>query len=271
MSINQFKADVLRLSLADVATAYATLCRAPVASFTKLQQAEWLAQQLHGGNIVWDQLTQPSQPQQRSVPAPFINAVAQDVGALQQAHGDTVKLISDLQANAIKLSRDTRQVSLDVQALQGDISSASTVASRAEQVALDGLIIANRTAADIASIRGQVDRIADTKLDPSMATRAVADAVAAAFKPFEAAVAAAGAQAVVGDMVGAIVVDRQPALDVFGVDIRDTDGNKVLVDIWNDVSRPQIDPCFIWTDSILKVLLLAQDDGMNVWFGGEKG
>jgi MoxR-like ATPase/outer membrane murein-binding lipoprotein Lpp len=276
MSINQFKADVLRLSGVDVAIAYLTLCCAPVASFSKLQQAEWLAQQLHGGVIVWDQVTRPvaygTVPDVSIPPTPIpqrvneepISAIAKKVNV---ARGDIQTMSNDV----TNLSATVRQTGMDVVNVRSDIQSVGAVAARAEQAALDGLSIANRTATAVTALQGQLGKIADTKLDPSVVSRAVADAVAAAFKPFEAAVAAAGAQTIVGDMVGAIVVDRQPALDVFGVDVLDSRGHTVMVDIWNDPTAPAIDPCFIWTESILKVLLLAQDDSANVWFGGEKG
>lgn len=280
MSVNQFKADVLRLSGADVANAYTILCRAPVASFTKLQQAEWLAQQLHGGNIVWDQVTQPSitgssgavyTPKPVTVNEEQISAIAKKVNISRQDIQTISNDVTNLSATVRQTGQGLRSIEMDVVNVRSDIQSVGAVAARAEQAALDGLSIANRTATAVTALQGQLGKIADTKLDPSVATRAVADAVAAAFKPFEQAVAAAGAQSVVGDMVGAIVVDRQPALDVFGVDVRDVKGNQVMVDLWNDASSPQIDPCFIWTESILKVLLLAQDDSANVWFGGEKG
>jgi MoxR-like ATPase len=58
---------------------------------------------------------------------------------------------------------------------------------------------------------------------------------------------------------------------VFGVDLYDSQGMKVYVDIWNAPDAPAIDPNFVWSESILKHLLLSQQTGDNVWFGGEKG
>lgn len=109
------------------------------------------------------------------------------------------------------------------------------------------------------------------KPDPSAVALAVADAVAAAFKPFAATVEAAGAQAAVGAMVSARVIGSGSALAVFGVDVRDRAGNAVMVDLWDAQDAPAVDPCFIWTDAILRHLLLSQSTGENLWFGGEKG
>jgi MoxR-like ATPase len=45
----------------------------------------------------------------------------------------------------------------------------------------------------------------------------------------------------------------------------------MTVDVWNSLDAPAIDNDFIWTEGILRHLLLSQDTGENVWFGGEKG
>jgi MoxR-like ATPase len=108
-------------------------------------------------------------------------------------------------------------------------------------------------------------------VDDAKVTQAVTDAVANAFKPFEAAVIAAGAQAAVGSMVSVSRIGDETAQDVFGVPARNAAGNHLYVDLFNDPSAPAIDPCFVWTESILKHLILSQDNGDNLWFGGEKG
>ena len=100
---------------------------------------------------------------------------------------------------------------------------------------------------------------------------AVAKVVADAFKPFEQAVKAAGAQAVVADLAAVRVVDSKTCLDAFGVEVLDRKGDPLNVDIWNDPSAPAVDPHFIWTADILQHLILSQDSGESVWFGGPKG
>jgi len=108
-------------------------------------------------------------------------------------------------------------------------------------------------------------------VDSAKVSQAVTDAVAAAFKPFEAAVVAAGAQTAVGSMVSVSRIGDETAQDVFGVPARNAAGNHLYVDLFNDPSAPAIDPCFVWTEGILKHLILSQDNGDNLWFGGEKG
>jgi MoxR-like ATPase len=110
-----------------------------------------------------------------------------------------------------------------------------------------------------------------SSVDDTKVAADVASAIAKAFAPFKQAVIDAGAQAAVASTVAATIVDSKTALDVFGVDLYDSQGMKVYVDIWNAPDAPAIDPNFVWSESILKHLLLSQQTGDNVWFGGEKG
>jgi len=115
----------------------------------------------------------------------------------------------------------------------------------------------------------QVDKLA--KVNPAMVADQVAGAVRDAFKPFEAAVVAAGAQAAVGQMVSVSKVKTVPVSEAFGIDVRDGRGNELQVDIYDNAAAPAVDQCFVWTEGILKHLLLSQTTGENLWFGGEKG
>jgi MoxR-like ATPase len=139
--------------------------------------------------------------------------------------------------------------------------------------ALEGSVMA--VAGDIANVRLTLDQIAKAQansiVDDSKVAADVASAVAKAFAPFQQAVIDANAQQAVASAVSATVVDRKSALDVFGVDVRDAHDNPVIVDLWDAVDAPAIDPNFVWSESILQYLLLAQNKGENLWFGGEKG
>jgi MoxR-like ATPase len=115
------------------------------------------------------------------------------------------------------------------------------------------------------------NKIGQISIDDRKVQEAVAKVVADAFKPFEQAVKAAGAQAVVADLASVQVVETKTCRDAFGVDVLDAKGNPLMVDIWNDPAAPAVDPQFIWTEGILQHLLLSQATGENVWFGGPKG
>jgi MoxR-like ATPase len=139
--------------------------------------------------------------------------------------------------------------------------------------ALDGSVAA--IAGDVSNMRITLDSLAKNQaaslVDDTKVAADVASAIAKAFAPFKQAVIDAGAQAAVASAVAATIVDRKTALDVFGVDVLDVHGKPVIVDLWDATDAPAIDPNFVWSKSILEYLLLAQDKGENLWFGGEKG
>jgi MoxR-like ATPase len=164
---------------------------------------------------------------------------------------------------------------------QAIVQATATVASRAEACALSAL---NRiedmdqrvhhmddSLTDITQAIDKLSRQANANLDTSAIHSQVTKAVADAFKPFADAVTASGAESVIGNMVSVTKIDRLPCVDVFGVDVRDVKGNPLFVDIYNAPNAPKIDPNFVWTDGILRHLLLSQRTGENTFFGGEKG
>lgn len=162
------------------------------------------------------------------------------------------------------------------------VDAIEAVANRAHAYALQGLDATRALDGSVAAIAGDVSNMritldqmakaqAVSSVDDTKVAADVASAIAKAFAPFKQAVIDAGAQAAVASTVAATIVDSKTALDVFGVDLYDSQGMKVYVDIWNAPDTPAIDPNFVWSESILKHLLLSQQTGDNVWFGGEKG
>ena len=161
------------------------------------------------------------------------------------------------------------------------LDATASVAVRAEAVALDAINKVATVAQSISAVAQQMNDLsvavhnanvnAKSNLDEDKINAEVASAIAKAFKPFAQAVKDAKAEAVVGNAVKATVVDRKSALDVFGVDIRNAKGDALMVDIWNAADAPDIDSNFVWQEGILKHLLLSQNTGENVWFGGQKG
>ena len=164
---------------------------------------------------------------------------------------------------------------------QAIVQATATVASRAESVALDAL----NQISDIdqrvhhiddalTTINESLDKLsrkASATLDTSSINGMVTKAIADAFKPFAEAVEQANAQDVVANMASVRKIDCLPCVDVFGVDVRDMKGNPMFVDIYNAPNAPAIDPDFVWTEGILRHLLLSQRTGENTFFGGEKG
>ena len=162
------------------------------------------------------------------------------------------------------------------------VDAIEAVANRAHAYALQGLDATRALDGSVAAIAGDVSNMritldqmakaqAVSSVDDTKVAADVASAIAKAFAPFKQAVIDAGAQAAVAATVSATVVDRKTALDVFGIDVLDVHGKQVMVDLWDAPDTPAIDPNFVWSQSILEYLLLAQDNSESLWFGGEKG
>jgi cobaltochelatase CobS len=161
------------------------------------------------------------------------------------------------------------------------VQAVGSVASRAEQVALDALkvgIKAENMAGNLESVvKELIDEVQGIIKRPSQAIDAasvqaqVTKAVADAFKPFAEAVESTGSQAVVAAMTAVHKVDRRPCAEVFGIDVKDMKGNPLYVDLYNAPNAPPVDPHFVWQESILRHLILSQETGENTFMGGDKG
>lgn len=157
--------------------------------------------------------------------------------------------------------------------------AATTAHSEAQRAASQAGDMVQQARADMQKTESELRRaIADAVqarpapvIDPAAVAAEVSQAVAAAFKPFAQTVADAGAEAAVGNMISASIVARKTAREIFGVTVKDAKGNPVMVDIWDHPGAPAVDPTFIWSKPILQHLLLSQNTGENIWFGGDKG
>lgn len=112
------------------------------------------------------------------------------------------------------------------------------------------------------------------------ADSAVADAVDKAFGKFRKLVEDNGAEQIIADAVGVRIVNNLPALDVFGVDVRDPrTGEPLLFHIYNDPDAPKVDPDYIWDETFIRVLYVVQEASINpdtpihpnIWLAGDKG
>jgi MoxR-like ATPase len=174
-----------------------------------------------------------------------------------------------------------------IKALEATVNRAMDAAldanalSKTNNTGLNDLATRVSTVADMALEIGdklvKLDRSINKKLgevkgevDPADLQAQVAKAVADTFAPFK-QVATAEVMTEVADLAGVYAAEVKSVREVFGVDVRDSKGDIVNVDIWNHPNAPAIDPNFIWTEYILKQLLLSQSTGEHLWFGGEKG
>ncbi len=165
------------------------------------------------------------------------------------------------------------------------------VANRAESISLEvkgEVADALRKAKDAVIIAGTVTNHVDTALtamkdridayverpvqiETSTIQAEVGRLIAKEFAPFKQAVADAGAESIVADLSGVHITDRRSAMDVFGIDIRERNGDPVMVDIWNHPATPSIDLHWVWTEKILRAILGVQGTHDNLFFGGCKG
>jgi MoxR-like ATPase len=205
-------------------------------------------------------------------------------------------LVSCIRANNLTLDdikRATPIAPVSTAAPSVDVSAITAVANRAESSALDAHTAINKVTGILQDVAARIDqeahhrrtgltevkdalytlehKVGQVAIDDRKVQEAVAKVVADAFKPFEQAVKAASAQAVVADLAAVRVVNTLTCTVAFGVEVLDAKGNDLKVDIWNDPSAPAVDPHFIWTQDILQHLILSQDSGESVWFGGPKG
>ena len=194
----------------------------------------------------------------------------QAVSALAQAVFDGVITIADIKS-APQLAPRSPAVTPVVDPL---VQATANVASRAEGTALDALRLGYKVEGVVKELIDEVTNLAkrtpatlDTSTIQSQVTKAIADA----FKPFADAVTASGSQAVIGNMVSVSKIDRLSCEDVFGVDVRDMKGSQMYVDIYNAPNAPAIDPDFVWSEGILRHLVLSQRTGENAFFAGDKG
>lgn len=197
-------------------------------------------------------------------------APATSVGAASLADLNALKAEVDRATNLGQLHQ-SRLMGLDdgVKAVAIELDKSRGALAEGILKVSDSLTALDKKAdAQAAALRAQVSGI---KIDDAAVAVQVSAAVAAAFKPFVTAVYEADAEAVIKKMVEATVVRRDTCANVFGVEVRDMKGAEVLVDVWDHPAAPAVDDNFIWSAEVLRHLLLSQDTGENLWFGGEKG
>ena len=252
---------LMHTPLSLITQAYRTYNAKAIAAAGKVEMANWLADAIERGLITIADVVNlnhsigsVSGQQGQTRPAPTVSG-----GPVNNAVAIAVALEATTAVGAVANRAEALALS----------TQAQTVVLGADLAALGRTLHG-----DLSSVKVSLDQMhnkQDAQVNAAAVAVAVADAVAAAFKPFHSAVIAAGASAAVGAMVSARIVDCRTAESVFGVRVTDYKGQDVMVDLWDDASSPAIDDSFIWTEAILKSLLLAQDDGCNLWFGGEKG
>jgi hypothetical protein len=116
---------------------------------------------------------------------------------------------------------------------------ASSAIAKARDILLVADDMANHTKKSLLEFREklQAERDIAVNVNPDIVETAVTKLIAKEFDAFKRVVADAKAEEVIADMTAVHVVGRRSALDVFGFDIRERNGDPVMVDIWNHPAR----------------------------------
>ncbi len=238
-NLAQITVQIARLPIGVVAGAYNKFHPTPVVGITKTDASKWLAEQVFNGAITIENVMDSTPSTFNSAPTidPALGAKVDATASIaSKAQDDALNAL-----NAIKVVRDAL-VKLD------DTDT----------------LIKNK----IDSLAGKVDGL---RVDDHAVRLAVDALIGDHFSKFAKLVEDKGAEAFIAEQVTVHRVASQSCLDVFGVDVRDVKGNPLMVDTWNHPAAPAVDADFIWTEGILRHLLLTDRTGENLWFGGEKG
>lgn len=253
---------ILQQPLATVRAAYEQLLGGTFT--TKQAAARYLTAAVDAGRITLDQI-------RAAVPNHPPGAPGAPMASVPPAINGNV--ISDLKRDATTMGQDLFNLTARVATLTDNVSRISTgldtVVRGVNQLQTDAVA----RDADLADRIATVEKAArhNQNLDPAEIDAAITAAVAQGFGAFKRKIEKAGLAQAAADAVGVRVIDRKPALDVFGINIADAHGNPVMVDLYDHPAAPAVDPNFIWTEPVLRHLLLSQATGENLWFGGAKG
>ena len=254
---------LLALPGSQLARAANSLCGA--AERTKVEAAQALASRISAGLCTLDDVRRsthgvlPGRSLAPQAPAPQARPATLPVGGLAPTAPDprvdaAAQVAARAEGEALKVASRLTVLDQEASLLKAQLSRVSS------EVAIVNTAMAN----GLSSIRSEVAALRDS--GPEVRSE-IAAQVAAGLAPILAQATPETAPALVA--ATAAPKGQMSCANVFGVDLRDRAGRPVMVDVWADPEAEQIDPAYIWTDSLLRRLVLGQ--GSNLWLGGPKG
>lgn len=237
-------AQLLTLSAPSIIRAYSVLTgKTPT---TKSVMAQELAALIEAGVVTFDNVrdaanASPHQP-------PLMATPSADTAA----------------ADVLQLRRDSLTLAQQVKSDLSRIDAGLATVVRGVKQAQDDQ---TRLAADLSALRQHREQ----PVDKAEITAAIAAAVTAEFGKFKQTIVDAGLQSAAADAAAVSAIGSDTCAAVFNIDVRDIRGNPLRVTLYNAPDAPAIDQNFVWTEGILKHLLLADANGEHLWFGGERG
>jgi len=269
---------LMPLPLLDILTAYAVLSgdSAPV---TKQQAADWLQTNGHTPATIQRAAAGQATPAQPTRAQQTI-ANTQAKTAWKNLEAKAERLTDEI--DALKAQGANQQIT--VQAIGQGLDMVRKRANEIEATANAQVqtlgTIDRRLDALSTTLGDRLDRAeqaakqaAPVQIDPAKVQAAIVDEVRAALGPITAAAQANGTQAQVQQATAAKVVHQATALEVFGLEVKDSKGNALMFDLYDDPTAPAVDPNHLWSAGMVKAMHRAAKHGPrgNVWLGGLKG
>ena len=255
------KKSLMSMPLAKVLSAFFTLNAGYLGTVSKAEAIEWILLRLSTNACTWSEVMQASLAKAGQTTTPAPAPAADRIAQIEQAWVTTESNVTRVAGKVEWAITSLQKTEAKTDAQRQDIADALQKYDNLSKKTDD-------LNAELSSLNRKLGQFS---LDEAMINNAVTQVIDDAFAPFRKAVEDAGLQETIADMTQVRVIERRPALEVFGVDVRDMKGNPLMVDVWNHPNAPAVDPLFIWTPGILSDLLGVQETGENLWFGGDRG
>jgi cobaltochelatase CobS len=298
MNQAQAQAALAAISMSTLLPAYRAATGDTTSTVGRAQVIQALAVRVAQGQITVADVRSGGAPaliraQVVDAPAPAFpnpgSPVMQTMAQPAQANPGTVRLAAqvgatELEVAGLKVSMAT--VAAEIQSLDQRLTNIGhQTAGTNARIGQVGADVANLSArldagthaaqAETKSLRAQVQTLADSlgqiKVDPAEITQAIRVQVEAAFAPIAAAAQANETSSEVLRVAQAGPTGHASALDLFGLDLADVKGAPLMFATYDHPEAPAADPCFIWQESIVRHLHIAQANGRNLWLGGPAG
>jgi MoxR-like ATPase len=257
---------LLALPGAQLARAANIIC--DPAERTKVEAAQALAQEVSRGTVTVDQVRQaasstplqtPAVPVTLGKPQPAFQPPPRVAPPSPPPQADprieaTAQVAARTEAEVLSLATEVRRINGNLTGVAQSVATMKTLAEASDRAA----------ATIMAGIKTEIEALRDS--GPEIKTE-IAAQVRTALAPLLAQATQETAPAIVA--ATAAPIGRASCQHAFGIDLRDAQGGPVMVDLWDDPEAESIDPAYIWTDSLLRRLILGTE--CNVWLGGPKG
>lgn len=236
MNLAQITIQIARMPIGKVAGAYNEHNPSPVAGISKTDAARWLAERVVAGALTIEQIDAANPSALPVAAAAFDPAVIAKVDA-------TASVASQAQHDAVKALHELTHLN-------------------------DTLMKVARVTTDNADrLNVLTDKVGQMKIDDRSLEVAVDKVIGDHFGKFAKLVEDRQAEEFIAELTKVHRIGTDTCLNVFGVEVLDAKGQPLSVDLWNAPDAPAVDPDFIWTEEILRHLLLSDRTGENlVWW-----